>query len=167
MNNLLELLKKANDESLMECESYMPELYKSIVEIRLKEIEVERDVIFENREKEYNIFFGKYKELDRDNRGIYNEINSRYFKLLKPLTIEKSILMIPKFNEYEDGGDVMTLSDFCDNVHAGGFVDSDGFGNYAKMIDGVLMESDVSLAPSTVKCYYLRTDMTHVVWYNK
>lgn len=165
MNNLLELLKKANDESLMECESYMPELYQAIVEIRLKEIEVERDELIEAREHDYAELFAK--ETGFSFQDEYFSIQLRYFRLLKPLTIEKSLLMIPKFNEYEDGGDVMTLSDFCDDVHAGGFVDSDGFGNYAKMIDGVLMESDVSLAPSTVKCYYLRTDMTHVVWYNK
>jgi hypothetical protein len=167
MNNLLELLKKANVESLMECEDYMSELYKSLVEIRLKEIEDERDVLIELKDNELNVIFNATIETHQPYFDEYNEINSRYFKLLKPLTIEKSLLIIPKFTEYEDGGDVMTLSDFCDCVHAGGFIDSDGFGNYAKMIDGVLMESDVTLAPSTVKCYYLRTDMTHVVWYNK
>ena len=58
---------------------------------------------------------------------------------------------------------VMTLKDFVKTVKYGGFIDSDGSGNYAR--DG--QESDVSIYPSDVEFRSLRTDFDMVVWYNK
>lgn len=62
-----------------------------------------------------------------------------------------------------DFGDHMTLKKFVDYCLAGGFVDSDGFGNYATKDK----ESDIVINPSDVISGMYRKDFTHVVWYNK
>lgn len=62
-----------------------------------------------------------------------------------------------------DYGDLMTMEDFVGAVHGGGFIDSDGGGNYAT-VDKM---SDISIRPSDVNAETYRHDFTHVVWFNK
>ena len=68
-----------------------------------------------------------------------------------------------KLDEIPDYGDVMSLEDFKACVESGGFIDSDGFGKYAR--DG--KESDIEIRPSDIRYDMVRTDFDLVVWYNK
>jgi len=68
-----------------------------------------------------------------------------------------------EMSKFPDYGDLMTLENFKDNVYCGGFIDSDGSGNYSTETE----ESDISIFPSDIKEGVYRDDFTHVVWYNK
>lgn len=63
----------------------------------------------------------------------------------------------------DDYGDHMKLGSFLDCVQSGGFIDYDGFGEYAT-------ETQVSgkrVHPSDVAAGKIDTNYTHVVWYNR
>lgn len=64
---------------------------------------------------------------------------------------------IPKY------GDHMTMKEFKECVDSGGFIDYDGYANYATADQC----SNIALSASTVKKNLHRKDFTHVVWYNK
>ena len=59
--------------------------------------------------------------------------------------------------------DVMSMEDFVANVHGGGFIDSDGSGNYAR---GNEM-TNITIRPSDIKKEMYRSDFDKVVWFNK
>lgn len=61
-------------------------------------------------------------------------------------------------------GDLMTLTDFMDDVKAGYFIDYDGHGNYATETE----MSNKRIYPSDVKKGDVETErFTHVVWFNR
>jgi hypothetical protein len=68
-----------------------------------------------------------------------------------------------KFNPVKEScGDLFTVENWIDNVRSGGFIDYDGFGNYA-------FENEVSnkeVIPSDIKG---KMDMrfSHIMWYNR
>ena len=59
-------------------------------------------------------------------------------------------------------GDLFSLDDFIGNCECGGFLDSDGDGVYATSTRA----SDIHIYPSDVPDN-VRTDFSHVVWFNK
>jgi hypothetical protein len=61
-------------------------------------------------------------------------------------------------------GDHMTLEKFVEHVVQGMFIDYDGSGNYAT---ATAMYSDLTVSPSDVTSGDLKTQFTHVVWFNK
>ena len=73
------------------------------------------------------------------------------------------MLLVPKFTELSDYGHLFTLKEFCECVESGGFIDYDGWGNYVR--DN--MESDIMIKPSDIRHKMVRTDFTHVMWYNR
>ena len=64
-----------------------------------------------------------------------------------------------------DYGDVMTREDWLDGVQCNAFIDYDGCGNPAKMVDGVMKMAGGTIRPSTA--HLLPKDATHIVWYNR
>tara|TARA_R110000796_G_scaffold88978_2_gene192355 strand:+ start:2493 stop:2870 length:378 start_codon:yes stop_codon:yes gene_type:complete len=60
-------------------------------------------------------------------------------------------------------GDYMPFAEFADCCENGGFIDYDGFGNYAtdKKV------SNLTIYPSDIMVGVCRKDFTHVLWYNK
>jgi len=66
-------------------------------------------------------------------------------------------------SEIPEYGDHMTMQEWLECVECGGFIDYDGWGNYAtadKM-------SDKKLVPSDVKKNNIDESYTHVVWFNR
>jgi hypothetical protein len=68
-----------------------------------------------------------------------------------------------KLTQQPDYGDLFTMKDFKDNVACGGFIDYDGYGEYATKE----MVSDVTIYPSDIRANIYRDDFTHVMWYNR
>jgi hypothetical protein len=62
-----------------------------------------------------------------------------------------------------DYGDHMTLQEFIDACKSGCFIDYDGHGYYATATE----MSDVLAQPSAIVHGQIRTDFTHVMWFNK
>lgn len=80
-----------------------------------------------------------------------------------------------KFEPIPEYGDLMTMQKFIDCCNCGGFIDYDGFGNYA-FKDCVATKSwededeewhTIEVKPSMVKKGTLDMRFTHVVWHNK
>jgi len=142
------------------------------IEKRIEEL----DVILEKKEKDW---WDKKRKNMSD--GVFVNDWDEYCEFRKPeidevrkLNRKKRMMMIPEFSEpskwkeeTEMIGDLFTLEDFIDNCKCGGFIDYDGSGNYAKEIDGKLMESNIDIYPSDIKHKSVRKDFTHVIWYNK
>lgn len=78
---------------------------------------------------------------------------SREYRFIKPFELEA----------HRGIGDLMTIEEFADCCHSGGFIDYDGSGNYATEDK----ESNISIYPSDIIADKYRKDFTHVVWYNK
>lgn len=114
------------------------------------ELDVMRDEINENWD--YSRGFDEYQEAFRDIDHASSIISCEQRHRQKP-TMEP----------HSDYGDLMTIKEFIGACKAGGFIDSDGFGNYATKDE----ESDISIYPSDVMKGKIREDFTHVHWYNK
>ena len=73
-----------------------------------------------------------------------------------------------EYHTYTDGGDLMTIKDFAEACEVGPlFVDSDGEGYYAKVVDGHVSESNRIASPARIAGGDVNKDFTHVCWYNK
>lgn len=62
-------------------------------------------------------------------------------------------------------GNHMPIEQFVESCKNGGFIDYDGYGNYAtktEMFDKIVYPSDV-----TKKNYKPKPEFTHVVWFNR
>ena len=68
-----------------------------------------------------------------------------------------------KFEPIENDDDVYTIEQFKGICKCGGFIDYDGFGVYAYKDK----KSDIEIYPSDVQKGNVRSDFTHVVWYNR
>lgn len=87
-----------------------------------------------------------------------------FSKKCAKLSREYRMVQTPEFNgDVPEYGDVMALDEFISCCKCGGFVNSDGNGNYVK--DG--KESNIQIKPSDVKFNSIRTDFNEIVWYNK
>ena len=62
-----------------------------------------------------------------------------------------------------DYGNLMTLEDFISNCGYGGFIDYDGFGEYATSTH----TSNIRVIPSDIKAGKINREFTHVVWFNR
>lgn len=91
-------------------------------------------------------YYDKFQEIKEYNRLV------REYKLIADYELEPI-----------GCGDLFTLEDFIDNCKEGGFMDSDGFGNYSTK-DKV---STIEICPSDVIAGIYRKDFPYVVWYNK
>ena len=67
------------------------------------------------------------------------------------------------FEPIEKDDDVYTIEQFKGICKGGGFIDYDGFGVYAYKDK----KSDIEIYPSDVQKGNVRSDFTHVVWYNR
>lgn len=89
----------------------------------------------------------------------YDKAWKEYTKLNREYKLEKEYTLksIPSY------GDLFTMVEFIDCVKSGGFIDSDGCGNYATKDQ----MSDIEVKPSDIRSGVYRKDFTHVVWFNK
>lgn len=67
------------------------------------------------------------------------------------------------FEPIEKDDDVYTIEQFKGICKDGGFIDYDGFGVYAYKDK----KSNIEIYPSDVQKGNVRSDFTHVVWYNR
>jgi hypothetical protein len=123
---------------------------------------------FEQIEKELEEAEEAYdKKFNEDNTNRSWDQFLRYagpeIKKLGELSREKRMMMPYKMEEIPDYGDVMTLKDFIACVNDGGFIDYDGYGNYAR--DNMM--SNITILPSDVKHNAIRKDFDTVVWFNR
>ena len=84
-------------------------------------------------------------------------------KRIGELSRKIRLIQEPEMSEIPDYGDHMTLKDFIKNVKSGGFINSDGYGNYATETQC----SNIDIYPSDIKKDQYRKDFTHIVWYNR
>lgn len=91
--------------------------------------------------------------------NLWNKAWEEYTKLNKEYKLEKEYTLksIPSY------GDLLTMEEFISCVKSGGFIDSDGSGNYATKDQ----MSDITIRPSEIRSGVYRKDFTHVVWFNK
>ena len=68
-----------------------------------------------------------------------------------------------EFEPIERDDDVYTIEKFKGICKSGGFIDYDGFGVYAYKDK----KSNIEIYPSDVQKGNVRSDFTHVVWYNR
>lgn len=68
-----------------------------------------------------------------------------------------------KWTPVEPGDHLMTLDDFEECVKIGGFIDYDGFGEFATATH----VSDVEVWPSSFDRSKVDPIFTHVCWYNR
>lgn len=128
-------------------------------EKRIVEIQKQLDILVEKLEKKNNNFdFEKSKSFHE-----WEDYQKPESEQMARLGRELRMLKIPEFEEIPEYGDVMSLEDFIDNVKAGGFIDYDGNGNYAR--DGKM--SDIVIHPSDVRHGSIRDDFDTIVWFNR
>lgn len=123
---------------------------------RLKEIEIQLEKV----EKEI-----KNREKTDPNQGwqVYCQHMQPVWDKHNKLDREYRMLMTPEFGELSTYGDMMSLESFIENVKCGGFIDSDGSGNYVR--DN--KESNIMINPSDVRYDSIRTDFDTIIWFNK
>lgn len=70
-----------------------------------------------------------------------------------------------EWDDIPEYGDIMTMEDFKEHVSCGGFIDYDGYGDYATKDKS----SNKNISPSDIKLGYVLDDpkFTHVIWYNR
>ena len=68
-----------------------------------------------------------------------------------------------KYSKISKYGDLFTLKEFQEDCFTHGIMDSDGCGLYC--VDG--KETNVDASPSDIMMGKIRTEFTHVVWFNK
>ena len=126
---------------------------------RLQEIESEikdlRKIIQEKEEKDPTNSWPEFS----------NYMKPEWDKLAN-LEREQRMLIIPDFDKEIIGpeyGDLMSIKDFIDSVKKGGFIDSDGYGNYVR--DG--KRSNITIHPSDIQYNAIRTDFDTIIWFNK
>jgi len=120
-----------------------------------KEYEI-ADKIADAKEAELDMMsFDSFSEYEHACKGIFDEVNriGRKLKLVKT----------PVMEDLDDIGDHMTMEDFEANCAAGGFINYDGHGYYASETQ----QCDIIIMPSEVISRNIRTDFTHVKWYNR
>lgn len=112
----------------------------------------------------------KNKEIDFDKINSFKEYEQINFNIAKEEKKELSKLRTlynlnvePEFSEIPDYGDKMSLKDFIENCNSGGFINYDGFGQYATN-DKI---TDIIILPSDVKKGTIRKDFDFVVWFNR
>lgn len=132
--------------------------------------------------KDYSKF--TYEELEREEDRLderYNEISDECAKeglkwdafQEKAHDVREASYFVSKYKrlkqtptvEYgkEWNGQIYTLEEFIKMCEVGGFIDYDGFGNYATES----AKSDIEVIPSDIKEKIYRTDFTHVIWFNR
>ena len=82
---------------------------------------------------------------------------------INQLSRKKRLIEQPMFVKIPEYGDHMTLEHFISCCECGGFIDSDGYGEYATkdQMTGIFIN------PSDITQNDYRKDFTHVVWFNK
>lgn len=73
------------------------------------------------------------------------------------------ILEEPRMSNLPDYGHLMTIERFIDCVKCGGFINYDGYGEYATETQ----TSNIIILPSDVIADEYRKDFSHVVWFNR
>lgn len=69
-----------------------------------------------------------------------------------------------------DNGDAIEIADWLSSVKDGGFIDYDGYGNFAfKKADGDFVHTRISVSPSDITRWEIKVPswVTHVIWYNR
>lgn len=82
---------------------------------------------------------------------------------IKEIKSRMQLIKVPKLSPIRSYGDKMTIRKFVECCKAGRFIDYDGIGYYATDDQ----ESDVFILPSHVAMGLVRTDFTHVIWFNR
>jgi hypothetical protein len=139
------------------------EVLEALKEKLVNSLDKKRDKWFRKWMKEHNKdgvteeYMLYMKKFDADNAEIWKTIG----ELDCTIRLNKS----PELTDIRGcGGDIFPIKQFISMCESGGFIDSDGFGNYATKTQ----ISDIEIYPSdVVKHKSIRTDFTHVVWFNK
>jgi hypothetical protein len=136
-------------------------LKKDEVELKkkIKRLELEEALI--------ELAIHKYTKLIDWNSGEYIFALARIEAVEKRLNVidrELRLLREPVFRDHDKIGDLMPFGEFVSICKDRGFLNSDGFGQYATKSK----ISDIDIYPSDIYKYNkYRKDFKYVVWYNK
>jgi len=125
----------------------------------------------EEIDKKIDELYAELQAIDNDPNIVdksFEEFEARrepFYKVIRGLSREKRMLMIPEFEDFKkiDKECVMPLKEFIKDVKSGCFIDSDGFGYYAKGNQ----VSNIQINPSDVRAGTIRQDFNEICWYNK
>lgn len=137
---------------------------------KLEELDNEIEKISNVIEHKKNKYFDQFKN---DIEGLYKAFDEFYeqdeikelYKQLNQLVFEAKKKTEVEWEDIPDYGDHMTLTEWKSCVKSGGFIDYDGFGNYASNNQ----MSNITLSPSDYhnKRMVRNSNFTHIVWFNK
>ena len=92
----------------------------------------------------------------------YEEAFEDINRVSSVISCERRFRMKPEMSKH-DGGDLMTFKEFKECCNDGGFIDYDGYGYYSNETH----KSNITIYPSDITDGKIRTDFTHVCWYNR
>jgi len=137
------------------------EILESMKEKMENQLDKERDKWFKSWMKDHTDdgvteeYMNHMKKFDTDNIDTWKMIAN----LGRVIRRDKT----PKLEPHNGIGDIFPIEKFKSMCEYGGFMNSDGYGEYATESQ----RSDIEIHPSDFKHKTIRTDFTHVVWYNK
>ena len=115
----------------------------------------------------YDEFFGKelstMSDWLKDRDKLFKSKEYKHYQHFSELEILNRPIANIVLTEPDGYADVFPLDEFVSNCKQCGFIDDDGFGVYGYSDK----KSDVSAIPSMITKGMIRTDFTHVYWYNK
>ena len=134
---------------------------------QLKKWRNEQDIVYIAISKKENEYFDNiHKNNIKVNDG-WKELNSILAKDRKRYNeLDRKIRLNMEYKFYRDldaDDDIYPIDKFKAYCEAGGFIDSDGYGNYTK--DGKV--TNIEIYPSDFKYNNIRKDFDIIVWYNK
>jgi hypothetical protein len=84
-------------------------------------------------------------------------------KIVNELSRNYRLIKTPLMSPHDEIGNLFTFEEFKGCVDSGGFIDYDGFGYYSTDTE----QSNITIYPSDFAKGQVRTDFTHVKWYNR
>jgi len=66
-----------------------------------------------------------------------------------------------------ENGDIFTIEEFRECCKSKLFIDSDGVGYYGTIEEGIFLETKEKAIPSHILDGVVKSNKTHIIWYNK
>lgn len=130
----------------------------------IKELQKKLELLEQARDKVWNEYLDKSTQNIPFNVAWKWYCNQSVVKECEALEDKiRQLKSAEHFEPIESDDDVYTIEQFKGMCKGGGFIDYDGFGVYAFKDK----KSDIEIYPSDVIKGNLRTDFTHIVWYNR
>jgi len=132
-------------------------------ETKLEEIQERIDQLCDEKDAALNKVFPVGHDVVDNFFEVYESISAPYFKELSILCAQRSLLLEPEYEPIPEYCVLMTLDEYVEACKGGLFIESDGGGYYST--DKLMTR--ISCNPKFAVAGVLRTDFTHIAWFNK